>query len=351
MSKGSILMVVSNYRRFGGHETVIDSLCNGLQNIGYNMAIGAFSFDQDPPDNIEKVRLKKFRSLESGSNNISKCSFDIVHSHHTQMNYHSLLTSKPFIFHYHGASDIIQKINLMTSTLICRNRISRIISVSNAAFNHLIDIVGKRICSKIPSNRVHNGIDTTYYHVGLPTPYKKGDPQLLFVGNLYRHKNVIRLIEIMSDIIRSYPNAYLQIVGNGHDYQILDKEIKRKKLENKIELVGRVSDEDIRLRYSSCDIYISASKWEMFGLPLLEAMACGRPVLLSDIPSHREILEASNAGRLFSLSDDATKICSMLKDVCDNRGSFGSAARRFVENHDWSVVCDRMAGIYSQILV
>jgi glycosyltransferase involved in cell wall biosynthesis len=344
-------MVTSNYRRFGGHERVINSLCNGLRNIGYNMAIGAFSFDQDPPDNIEKVSLKKFRSLEYNNNTITKCSFDIIHSHQTQMNYYSLLTSKPFIFHYHGASNVIQKINLMASTLICRNRISRIIPVSNAAFNHLKSTVGKQIFSKIPSYVVYNGIDTTYYHIGLPTPYAKGNPQLLFLGNLYQHKNVIRLIEIMPDIIRSYPSAHLQIVGDGHDYQMLDNEIKRKKLENKIELVGRVSDEDIRLRYSSCDIYISASKWEMFDLPSLEAMACGRPVLLSDIPSHREILEASNAGRLFSLSDDANNICSLLKDVYDNRRFFSSAARRFVENHDWSIVCNKVAKIYNQIIV
>jgi hypothetical protein len=109
MRKGSILMVTSNYRRFGGHERVINNLCNGLRNIGYNMAIGAFSFDQNPPDNIERVDLKKFRSLESNKHT-GKYDFDIIHSHQTQMNYYSFLTQKPFIFYYYGASNRIQKI-------------------------------------------------------------------------------------------------------------------------------------------------------------------------------------------------------------------------------------------------
>jgi hypothetical protein len=109
MSRGSVLMVISNYRALGGHQTVINNLCNGLYKIGYHIAIGAFSFDQNPPDNIERVDLKKFRSLESNKHT-GKYDFDIIHSHQMQMNYYSFLTQKPFIFHYYGASNRIQKI-------------------------------------------------------------------------------------------------------------------------------------------------------------------------------------------------------------------------------------------------
>lgn len=347
MSKGSVLMVISNYHGRGGHQTVINNLCNGLYKIGYNVAIGAFSFDQNPPDNIEKVNLKKFRSLES--NNISKRDFDIIHSHQTQMNYYSILTHKPFVFHYLGAVNRTQKINLKISTLLCRNRLSRIISISNAALEDLRNIVGKSIYDKIRSDVIYLGIDTAYYHTNLPKPYTKGDPQLLFVGNLYPHKNIIGLIKDIPEIIKVYPKAHLQIVGDGYDHQKLNYEIKKRKLENTIELVGGISNDDLRLRYSSCDIYVSASKWEMFDLPSVEAMACGKPVLLSDIPVHREILEASNAGRLYSLLGNPN-ISSMIREVYDNRRHFGSAARRFVENYDWSAMCDRVSKIYDQIM-
>jgi glycosyltransferase involved in cell wall biosynthesis len=348
MSSGSILMVISNYRALGGHQTVINNLCNGLYKIGYNIAIGAFSFDQNPPDNIEKVNLKKFRSLESNKDT-SKYNFDIIHSHQTQMNYYSFLTRKPFIFHYYGASNRIQKINLKVSAFLCRKRISKIIGLSNAALNDLRKIVGESISSKIPSGIIYCGVDTTYYHTGLPKPYKKGDPQLLFVGNLYPHKNVITIIKGMPEIIKFYPDAHLQIVGNGSEYQKLENEIKKEKLEHRIELVGSVSNEDLRLRYSSCDIYVSASKWEMFDLPPIEAMACGKPALLSDIPVHREIFEPSNAGRLYSLSDDSN-ICSALREVYENRQFLSSSARGFAEKYDWSMICNEMGKVYETMI-
>ncbi|MGC1134910.1 MAG: glycosyltransferase [Nitrososphaeraceae archaeon] len=53
----------------------------------------------------------------------------------------------------------------------------------------------------------------------------------------------------------------------------------------------------MRIRYSFCDIYVSASTKEAFGLPLFQAMACGKPVLVSDIPVHKELVAASNGGR------------------------------------------------------
>jgi glycosyltransferase involved in cell wall biosynthesis len=207
-AKISVLMVISSYRIRGGHETVINNLCNGLKKQGYNVAIGAFSFEQNPPDNIRKVDLKRFRSL----NNDHEA--DIVHSHQTQMNYYSLLTPKPFVFHYHGSSTIIQKINLKLSFLLLRSKISRVITISNSALNDFIDIAGE-----ISADIIYNGVDTNFYNTGLPRPYIKGDPQLLFVGNLYPHKNVKRIINNMPNILGLYPNAHLQIVGHGEDYQ------------------------------------------------------------------------------------------------------------------------------------
>jgi hypothetical protein len=57
-----VLMVMSRYRIRDGHEMVINNLCNGLEKLGGNVAIGAFSIEQNPPDNIRKVNLKRFRS-------------------------------------------------------------------------------------------------------------------------------------------------------------------------------------------------------------------------------------------------------------------------------------------------
>jgi glycosyltransferase involved in cell wall biosynthesis len=336
--KASVLMVTSNYRVRGGHETVINNLCSGLEKQGYNLTIGAFSFEQDPPDNIRKVNLKRFKSLHNNGHKV-----DIIHSHQTQMNYYSLLTSKPFVFHYHGSSTMIQKINLKVSFLFVGRKISRVIAISNSALNDLVDVAGK-----IYADIIYNGVDTQFYNTSLPRAHVKGDPQLLFVGNLYPHKNLNRIINNMPNILKLYPSAHLQIVGHGEDYQTLKHTIDKRNLADRIELVTTSSNDDLKLRYSSCDIYISASMWEMFALPPLEAMACGKPILLSNIPVHKELIEASNAGKAFPL-EEGYDISDAIKEVYDNRKSLGSAARKFALKCDWSVACKKISKIYEEM--
>jgi hypothetical protein len=110
MDKASVLMVISNYRRADGVEVVINNLCNGLNKIGYNVGIGAFSFDLNSADSKERVNLKKFRSLTS--NNISKYNFDIIYSYQAQIDYYLHLILKSFMFHFHRIAKRIQEINL-----------------------------------------------------------------------------------------------------------------------------------------------------------------------------------------------------------------------------------------------
>src|SRR5947209_2010369 len=115
MSKGKVLMVISKYRGYQGHEIVINNLCNGLNRIGYSTAIGAFSFSQNPPSDIEKIKLNRFRNLPSNSNSGG---YDIFHIHQGVMNYYSLLTRKPFIFHFHGTNGGLQEMNLKVSMML-----------------------------------------------------------------------------------------------------------------------------------------------------------------------------------------------------------------------------------------
>ncbi len=113
-------------------------------------------------------------------------------------------------------------------------------------------------------------------------------------------------------------------------------------------MVGRVTDEELRLLYSSCDIYISASKFETFGLPLLEAMSCGKPVVVSNIPPHMEIINSSNAGLTFSFNiDDLT---TKVQKVYENRDSYAKEARKFAEKNTWEQICMKISKLYEQLL-
>lgn len=240
-----------------------------------------------------------------------------------------------------------QKINIKITTYICRKRISRIVSISRSASDRLKKITG-HTAFNIPTEVVYNGVDTAFFNTHLSAPYKKGVPQLLFVGHLYHHKNVIKLIDSMNQILKIYPKAHLQIVGDGEDLIKLSKIVALNQLDKSVDVLGNVSAEELRLRYSSCDTYISASLWEEFGLPPVEAMACGKPVLLSDIPAHNELVEASHAGLIFSLSDDSA-IVDGIRKINESPEGYRRLARKFAESHDWTEVCKRISAIYHEV--
>ena len=164
---------------------------------------------------------------------------------------------------------------------------------------------------------VQNGVDIDKYTPVLPLQKRKlrdllGIPQnkliLLTVGVLYKRKQTIFLANTY--LKANLPNTVLVIVGEGEEYDAL-KEIAKER--DNIMMVGRKDDP---CEYYQCaDVFLSASLAE--GLPnaVLEAMACGLPVLLSDIEPHSEILkEDSEAGALFKCGD-SDKLISSFREL------------------------------------
>ena len=342
MKKKSILMVVIKYPASYGHTTVINNLCIGLNKMGYNAAIGACSFDSDPPNNIPKIKLSKFKLLTYGVNYLD---FDIIHTHEALVNYF-LLFRKPkkiVIQHYHAASNRLMEINAKIMMKLFKKRISKIICVSHKALNHFREMIGESDAIVI-----YNGVDTKFYHPNLPTPYKKGSPQLLFVSVLRKYKKTGILIDVMPKLLKIYPNAHLQIVGNGVDYKNLKNKIKEMHLENNVEMLGKISNEELKLHYSSCDLYISASTHEHCPVPPFEAMGCGKPLVLSDLEGHNEILNLSKAGLSFSI-DDKNDICEKIKKVFENKESYGTNALTCAKKYDWSNICEEVSQVYEQL--
>lgn len=99
--------------------------------------------------------------------------------------------------------------------------------------------------------------------------------------------------------------------------------------------------------YLSSDIFVSASTLEASPVPPLEALACGKPVVLSDIPPHEELISKSNSGVLFKQNfDDFSK---KIIQVCENIDSFSSNARLYAESKDWEFVCKELIKIYEKL--
>ena len=173
-------MVVAKYPATFGHTSVINYLCKELNELGHRTAIGAFSFDSEPPFNIEAVKLDKRKLLLSG---VSYLDFDIIHPHQARVLYYLLSKkpNKPIIFHYHGASDRIQELNFKVAMWRYKNKISKIISVSNAGINQM-----KKLVKNISAEVIYNGVDgfaaKTVNITSFPAPHVSKPGDLLWFG-------------------------------------------------------------------------------------------------------------------------------------------------------------------------
>lgn len=335
-------MAVAQYPATSGHTTVIDNLCKELNKIGYFASIGAFSFKADPPYGIEKIKLSKTKLLTFG---VSSLDFDIIHPHQSRVLYYLLTKkpSKPIVFHYHGASNQIQEKNFILSMKLFRNRINKIISVSQTGISQM-----QKLIPDINADIIYNGVNTKDFNQNVSISNKKGEPQLLFVSSLRSYKNACFLIEHMNEILKIFPNAHLQIIGDGEDYNKLKELIKTKSLERYVELIGKIPQSDLPKWYSTCDVYVSASTFEVCPVPPLEAMACGKPLVLFDIEPHREILERSKSGEIFSDNSNGDYV-SKIKKVYNNRKILGINAQNFALTQDWSDIAKQLSETYQKL--
>lgn len=141
---------------------------------------------------------------------------------------------------------------------------------------------------------------------------------LLTVGTIEPRKNLVTLVRAFEEVARVLPESNLQLVIaggrgwlSGPIFQMMEKSPAR----DRIVLTDYLHDDDLRALYGSCRAFVYPSLYEGFGLPPLEAMACGAPVIASRIPALAET--TGDAALLFdhtSANDLAQKILALVGD-------------------------------------
>jgi len=340
-----VLMVVGLHI-LGGTSTVIENLADQLGRRGVEVTIGALAFRRIPPKGAYRVSVLPVYSPLKLKRFID--GFDVLHSHHPITNYLALVTPKPFVYHFHGAPESakggVLRFSMLLSVMAMKWAFAATIAVSENGAMEL-----KKHANLRHVHVIRNGVNTNLFTQESDERFRRGSPQFLFVGNLYKHKNVEELVLALEELLEAYPKAHLQIVGGGHNYERLRHFVSRLKLDGHVELTGQVPDYELPYYYTSCDVYVTASRWELFGLPLLEAMACGKPVVASSIPPHTELVEKPKSGNVYS-QGNIQDLCEKMTETYENRGRYGRNALRFARKHDWSVVAERVLKIYGKIL-
>jgi glycosyltransferase involved in cell wall biosynthesis len=219
-------------------------------------------------------------------------------------------------------SPMIYKIKDLAYRIIIKNAIKKsekIIAISEFTKQ---DIVGyfKVDENKIAvtyegvSNDLLNNSETSETQAIL-NKYKLGKPYLLYVGNAYPHKNLEGLIDVIAKM--NIANLYLVLVGKDDYFYERVKEYAHSSgpINYNIIFPGFVPDEELSVLYKRAVAYIFPSLYEGFGLPPLEAMAHGCPVISSDRTSMPEIL--GDAAYYFDPEDEYDMENKILEIISD----------------------------------
>lgn len=186
----------------------------------------------------------------------------------------------------------------------------KIIAVSNATKNEIIDHLF------IPEEKIvviHEGVDTKLQTKDIKDREGKTN-HLLHVGNLYPHKNMNRLLDALRICVEKKLDIKLVIVGRkDYFYQKFYEKVRQGGLDDYVVFKGEVSDEELANLYQTSLATIIPSLMEGFGLPALEAMNNNCLVLVSNIPSLKEVCaDAAIYFEPLDSSDIAKKIEQLL---------------------------------------
>lgn len=305
------------YKR-SGIEQVAHDLANAFIARGHEVTV--FTYDPAPPDATYRTlplpggqfaRSRLGRALFQGylgnviALSVDYCPFDVIVAHGDSLLLP--LTGKPIIRVMHGSA---------LEELRSARSVSRVVLQAGVYVQELLTALMQRGTVAVSHNTrrfnpfirhvIPNGIDLTRF---TPRPEAASSaPSILFVGALHGRKRGAWLLERFASVIRpAVPDAELHMVtapgapAPGVTYHT------------------GVSREVLLELYQSCWVYASPSTYEGFGLPYVEALACGLPVVATANPGSLEVLESGRFGRITPDDQFAPTVCELLGNADERR--------------------------------
>jgi 1,2-diacylglycerol 3-alpha-glucosyltransferase len=207
----------------------------------------------------------------------------------------------------------------------------------------------------IPSSKIHVvplGVDVDFFRSLLPNKISEYSKQggkicLLYVGALEARKNVDSLIRALEIIVNKQNNVHLLIVGDGSEKNRLQKLTEILNLTKYVTFLGAVSREYLLELYNSADYVVLPSYKEGFGMTILEALACEKPVIVTSV-GISDIIKRNNLGIVadsFTPSSLAHAIESAISE-----GEFNNLRAFVIKNFSWSKTVETTLQIYKQTL-
>jgi glycosyltransferase involved in cell wall biosynthesis len=175
-------------------------------------------------------------------------------------------------------------------------------------------------------------------------------PFILFAGTLEPRKNVAALVRVFGALKDEIPHRLVLAGPTGWNTREAEEAIDRQNPAGRVVRPGFVPGEDLRALYSAADVFVFPSRYEGFGLPLLEAMACGCPVVAADNSAIPEV--TGDAALLVNCADEAALAEAIMKAIGDAELRTGLIERglRQAGRFSWRACAETTLAVYRSIV-
>jgi glycosyltransferase involved in cell wall biosynthesis len=201
---------------------------------------------------------------------------------------------------------------------------------------------------------VGNGVDEKVF---VPkqnnNKYDKYDRYILFTGRLALRKGLFDLIECGRYVCKKYPDVSFIIPGKGNLSNKLQNRVREIGLQDRFKFIGFVDREELIQLYQNATVYVCPSHYEGLPTVLLEAMACGCPVVATGISGNLDVISPNKNGIMIP-SKSPKKMANAVSLLLDNdktREKIGLAARKTIEErYTWDKISNVMLRCYESLI-
>ena len=231
---------------------------------------------------------------------------------------------------------------------------SRVITVSSALRALAIELGAEP--TRVQT--IGNGIDTAKFRpmprgearriLGLPPDARV----LVTVGTLVERKGFHRVVEVMPRLLQSHPDLHYLVVGGagaeGDDSAQLRAQVAQLRLRDRVHFLGPVPPESLHVPLSAANAFVLASRYEGWANVLLEAMACGLPVVATDVGGNAQVIGQPGLGHVVPFGD-GDALAAALEKTLDADWERG-AIRAYAEANSWEVRIPQLIAVFDRLL-
>lgn len=380
-----ILMVSDVYfPRVNGVSTSIQAFRQALQAAGHRVTLIAPDYGQDTADETDIIRISsrgvivdpedrmmRIRHIHRLTEELRAEDYDIVHIH------------TPFVAHYAGVKlgkrlrlPVVATYHTFFEEYLynyikwlprewlryAARRFSRtqcaeldaLVVPSTAMLQVLIDYGVKAPMTILPT-----GLDMQVFEPGDGAAFREKfgipaeRPMTLYVGRVAFEKNIGFLLDVTEKLRRSVPDILFLIAGEGPAEKSLRARVNQRGLQDNVRFVGYLSrNGDLQACYKAADVFTFASRTETQGLVLIEAMACGTPVVSTAVLGTKDIMGKGQGGLVAeeSVRDFASKVEQLLTDKALHAGKVKEALA-YAQTWSHTAQAQKLVRFYQQVVL